>query len=124
MPRAVRSRVLKLACVVLAGALAGCSEYSDYVDRRDTIALSGGNAIAADRVTETVDPWSPASANRNIAFAGTNMQRAVQRYRTGQVIAPVGTGTSATYGQSGGNNNGPSMQPDPTASPAPPPKSP
>ena len=35
-------------------ALAGCSE---YLDRRDTISLNGGNSVATNEVTQMVDPW-------------------------------------------------------------------
>ena len=48
--------------------LGGCSEY--YFDRRDTISLHSGEAMAANRVTQMIDPWPPASANRNIAYNG------------------------------------------------------
>ena len=82
------------ASAILMAALGGCSEYAD---RRDTIAMSSGNALAADKVAHIVDPWPPASGNRNIAANGAVMQSAVQRYRTGQVIPPNGTGTSGTY---------------------------
>ena len=51
----------------LFAVLGGCSE---YLDRRDTIAKSGGNAVATNIVTQMVDPWPPESANRNIAFNG------------------------------------------------------
>ena len=37
-----------------------------------------GDAMAANRVTHTIDPWSPASANRNIAFNGEKTQTAHQ----------------------------------------------
>ena len=37
--------------------LGGCSPYGEYLDRRDTIALSGGNAVATNAVTQMVDPW-------------------------------------------------------------------
>ena len=87
-------RLAALAAVL--AALAGCSE---YLDRRDTIALSAGNAIATDQVTQMVDPWPRDSANRDIAFNGAKMQSAVERYRTNRVIPPKGTGTSATYEQ-------------------------
>ena len=58
-------RALALAAVL--AALGGCSE---YLDRRDTIALSGGDAVATNKVTQMVDPWPRASADRNIAFNG------------------------------------------------------
>jgi hypothetical protein len=75
-------------------ALGGCSE---YLDRRDPIALSGGNAVATNVVTHMVDPWPRESANRNIAFNGAKIESAFERYRTNRVTAPRGIGTSSTY---------------------------
>ncbi len=37
-----------------------------------------------------VDPWPPASADKNIRFNGERMQQAVARYRTNKVIEPEG----------------------------------
>ncbi len=100
-PSSNAMRTLALAAVL--ATLAGCAE---YFDRRDTIAPSGGNAVATDQVTQMVDPWPRASANRNIAFDGNKMESAFERYRTNQVIPPKGTGTSATYQQAPqGQNN-------------------
>ena len=66
------SNVLRaLALAALVAALAGCSE---YLDRRDTISLGGGDAVATNRVAQMVDPWPRASANRNIAFNGEKME--------------------------------------------------
>ncbi len=72
-----------VALAALLAVLGGCSE---YLDRRDTIALSGGNAVATNVVTQMVDPWPRASANRNIAFNGPRMESAFERYRTNRVI--------------------------------------
>ena len=95
--------VRTLVLAALLTAVAGCSE---YIDRRDTIALSGGNAVATNVVTHMVDPWPRDSANRNIAFNGPKMQTAVERYRTNKVITPRGIGTSGAYGESqGGQSN-------------------
>jgi len=112
------ARALMLT-VALAG-LAGCSEYTD---RRDTIALSGGNATASDTVTQMVDPWPAYSSDKNIAFNGQKMQSAVQRYRNNQVMPPVGTGTGGSYAPSQSPSASPTPA-DPTAGPAPTPKSP
>jgi hypothetical protein len=103
------SRSNTKACAFLLGAavmLAGCSDI--YYDRRDTISPSAGDAIAVNRVTHMVDPWPRSSANRNIAFNGEVMQRAVERYRDGDVIPPVNNTTSAAYAriQQQRNNNG------------------
>lgn len=93
-----------LALAAFAATLAGCSE---YLDRRDTISVQGGNAVQTDKVVQMVDPWPRTSANRTIAYNGVVMQSAVERYRTGRVIPPNGTGTSATYQSAPQNNQTP-----------------
>jgi hypothetical protein len=69
--------------------LAGCSDPGLYFDRRDTIALSAGDAIEANKVAQVIDPWPASSGNTNIAFNGQRMQSAVERYRTNLVTPPV-----------------------------------
>jgi hypothetical protein len=81
----------------LCASLGGCSEY--YFDRRDSVSLHSGEAMAANRVTETIDPWSPASGNRDIAYNGEKAAVASERYRTGRVIPPANALTSSTYNQ-------------------------
>lgn len=93
-PCSNRVRVLVLS-VGLAGLLAGCA---DYLARRDTITLDGGDALASNQVTQMVDPWPLVSADKNIKFNGERMQRAVERYRTNRVIPPSASGTSSAYG--------------------------
>lgn len=85
-------RTLALATVL--AILGGCSE---YLDRRDTIAKSGGNAVATNVVTHMVDPWPRESANRNIAFNGARIESAFERYRSNRVTPPRGIGTSGAY---------------------------
>jgi hypothetical protein len=77
--------------------LGGCSEY--YFDRRDGVSLHSGESMAANRVTQMIDPWSPASGRRNIAYNGEKAAVASERYRTGRVIAPANMLTSSTYNQ-------------------------
>jgi hypothetical protein len=60
-----------------------------YWDRRQTISLGSGDAIATNKVTQMVDPWPAASANNNIAFNGQLMQSAQDRYNRGKVFTPV-----------------------------------
>ena len=113
------------AITALLGAmLGGCSEY--YFDRRDTVSLHSGESMAANRVTQMIDPWPAASGQRNIAYNGEKAATASERYRTGRVIPPVNaTTSSAAYTQaqqqaqstannqassapsSGGNSNSP-----------------
>lgn len=102
-----------VAVPLLAGMmLAGCA---DYVVRRETVSLNGGDAIATNRATQMVDPWSRASADNVIAFNGEKMQSAIERYRRNKVIQPRGLGATTT-----GNTS----SPDPAANPAPAPSVP
>jgi hypothetical protein len=89
------TKVLRtLALALLLSAVTGCSE---YLDRRDTIALGAGDAIASDAVTEMVDPWPRVAAQRNIGFNGDRMESAVQRYKTNRSYPPSNSGTSTSY---------------------------
>jgi hypothetical protein len=80
------------AAVTLGVVLAGCSDI--YYDRRDTIALSGGDAVAANAVEQMIDPWPPNAGNTNIAANGQKMQSAIERYRTDKVVQPINPTTS------------------------------
>ena len=75
------------AAVALGMLLGACSDL--YWDRRETIALGADDAVAANLVTEMVDPWPPHSNNKNIAFNGERMQTAVECYRTNKVTPPA-----------------------------------
>jgi hypothetical protein len=95
----LRSAIKPVASAVLVGVtLAGCSDL--YFNRRDTISLVSGEAMAANRVTHMIDPWPAHAANRNIAYNGEKAAVAAERYRTGRVIPPVNaTTSSAAYSQ-------------------------
>jgi hypothetical protein len=82
-----------IAGLAFGASLGGCSDI--YYARRDTIALSAGDAIAANEAEQMVDPWPANSGNKNIAFNGEKMQSAVERYRTNHVIPPVNATTSS-----------------------------
>ena len=92
MPRSDKMRIIAGA-VLLASILAGCSDI--YYDRRETVSFAAGDALASAQAVHTVDPWPPASANRNVPGYGPRVAGAIERYRTGQIIQPKGTGTSS-----------------------------
>ena len=77
------------AGALLAITLAGCADPGLYLDRRDSIALGAGDAVAADAALQTIDPWPSQSMNTRIAENGQRMQSAVERYRTNKVTQPV-----------------------------------
>ena len=76
-----------VATAAIGSMLGGCSDL--YTDRRDTISLSGGDAMAANQITQMNDPWPAHSGKTNVAFDGQRMQSAVERYRTNNVTQPV-----------------------------------
>ncbi len=76
------ARILALALSLAAG-LAGCTEYTDsYLGRRDTLALSAGNAMRANAAIHTIDPWPAASQNTALTYDGQRAARVIERYRT------------------------------------------
>jgi hypothetical protein len=94
-----------VAGLALAAALAGCStnqsdqvlDPNGYLDRRDAISLTAGDAIASNIATQMVDPWPAYAGDRNIPYNGQRAQAAVERYRYNKVTPPRGTSASATY---------------------------
>ena len=81
-----------LALAALLATLAGCSE---YFERSNNVSLTGGNAVATNKVTQMVDPGRRQCQPR-YRLSGERMETAVDRYRAGRVIQPRGTGTSGT----------------------------
>jgi hypothetical protein len=95
--------------LLIAGLLAGCAEPDLYFDRRDSLSLHAGDAVASNIVAQTIDPWPRVAGNRDIAFNGDRMQAAGERYRTGKVITPQGLNTSSVKfeNSSGGGGGSP-----------------
>ena len=89
--------------------MTGCSE---YLDRRDTIALGAGDAVATDEMTQMVDPWPRVAAERNIGFNGERMESAVQRYKTNRTYPPSNSGTSTSYAPTPAAANAGAGRPD------------
>src|SRR5437660_12322982 len=82
--------ILALAATTLLGA---CTDM--YLDRRDTVSFAAGDAVAANKVTQMVDPWPLRAGDRNIAFDGERMAAAAERYRTNKVTPLATAGTSS-----------------------------
>ena len=87
--RLLRS-VAALACLVPAAA---CTHV--YAERSDSIAPYTGDAIAANKVAQIIDPWPALSADRNIPHDGQRMQRAAERYRNNRTTPLSATSTSS-----------------------------
>lgn len=76
-----------VAGIALGTTLGGCSDL--YSDRRDAVALSAGDAVAANEVAQIIDPWPAQSGNTNIATNGQRMQSSIEHYRTNTGVQPV-----------------------------------
>jgi len=108
---AISMKTFALA-VLAAGSLGACAKNDlydphGYLDRRDSIELSAGDANAHNIAVQMVDPWPRYAGNRNLAFNGQRMQAAVERYRNNQVIPPRGMSSSSVYSSPSNNNPGP-----------------
>lgn len=89
-------RALGAGIVLAAGlATAGCE---DYLDRRDTMTLGVGDAVAVNKATQTINRW-PASARKDRWQSdGERARAAVSRYRAGKVYPPNTLGSSGQDG--------------------------
>jgi hypothetical protein len=118
--RACRRGRWLAAAAMLAAMLSACSDI--YYDRRETISLGAGDAIASNTVAQMIDPWPVYVGNKDLAFNGERMQSAVECYRHNpRVIVPVNPNTTAVVQQLQQNAAGttcPPMQAVPAAPPA------
>jgi hypothetical protein len=98
-----------LFVALAAGALGGCAnapyDPHGYLDRRDSIELTAGDANARNIALQMIDPWPAYAGNKNFAYNGQRVQAAVQRYRNNEVTPPRGISASGVYGSGGNNNN-------------------
>lgn len=94
--------VLKASTLAL---LLTCGACSDNLARRDTIAFSAGNAIAANRAIQIIDPYPRRSFLRGQETDGVKASLAARRYLSPDAsspvtappsLAPAPSGTSAT----------------------------
>jgi hypothetical protein len=99
MPRSSKTASLRAAAAVVAlsTTLVACSDI--YLDRRETVALNADNAVATNRIVQTIDPWPAHASNNNIAYNGDKMRSAAERYRTGKIVEPQGLGTTSNWKQ-------------------------
>ena len=83
--------------VLLALSLSACAE---HLDRREFASPSLGDAVARNQAIHVIDPWPPGARDVRIVHDGARLQRAVERYRTGQVVEPKGPSTTGSGGTS------------------------
>ena len=84
---------------IVAGLLAGCTE---YLDRRDGITRASGDAPRLNARSHTIDPWPPAASNQYPPMSGERARKAIERYRTNKTYQPI-TPDTTKVGQSESN---------------------
>jgi hypothetical protein len=83
----LRIILLPMVCLMLSA----CSQYSNrYAERKDTIDLGAGDAVASNAAVQIPTPWPRYSNDTRIAMDGERIARAVARYREGEK-QPVAT---------------------------------
>lgn len=82
------------SAVVLSTLLVAACRDNQYLDRRDTIRLSAGDAPAHNRAVHTVDPWPVYSKDRNLPADGKRMMVGIKRYQENKSLEPVGANTT------------------------------
>src|SRR3712207_2200605 len=99
--------LLKMHAALGAGLLAlaacGCAfaDDYDYLDRRDTISSSAGNANASNFATQTIDPWPRYAKDTRSHLEGNRAAVAIKRYQQNKSIPPRGLSTTTISEQAG-----------------------
>ena len=104
----------------VAITLGGCQTYGNdegarYLQRKDTVTLSAGDASRANAVAQALHLWPPGVGDRRIPMQGTRAARAMDCYKqgTGQQLvtgqdgrAPGQTNVAVGGGGGGGSGGG------------------
>ncbi|MGF9759776.1 pilus assembly protein [Microvirga sp. 0TCS3.31] len=77
--------------VLVLAALGGCV---DYLERRDTITLSAGEAQDWNKVVHVADPWPAHAKNTHIPGDGQRTARVIGRYSVGSEPANGSPGSA------------------------------
>jgi hypothetical protein len=91
--RRIKLRGVTIAALAATTMLGACTDM--YLDRRETVSFGAGNASAANKAIQTIDPWPVYAAHQDIAYNGERAAAAAERYRTNTVTPPTGIGTSS-----------------------------
>lgn len=93
---ALTAAVLLLPALLLTGCRDGgyVNREGYYLNRRDTITYTAGDARAANAAIHTIDPWPGYSKDTRLAHDGTRIQLGMERYKQNKSIEPKGLTTS------------------------------
>jgi hypothetical protein len=81
-----------------------------YLGHGDGVTFGAGDAVATNKVTQTIDPWPAASRKTRIDMDGKRALIAVERYETNTSIPPRGLNGSSANGGSAAPPTAPAIQ--------------
>ncbi|MFO1148339.1 MAG: hypothetical protein U1E62_08180 [Alsobacter sp.] len=91
-----------LLALAMGLGLSGCNQ---YWERKDTVLVSSGDAVASNAAVQISDPWPAGSRNTTIPSNGARLQRVMQRYQSNATPATVpGPGTAGAQAGGGGTS--------------------
>ena len=100
-----RTRIAVLGAVLLLSIGAtGCTTEQDYEYRAhtDKVTLGAGDAVAANKAAQTINPWPAHAQNDNIEMDGKRAGIAIDRYQTNTSIKPKGLTADPAPSSGGG----------------------
>ncbi|ADP72586.1 hypothetical protein Rvan_3403 [Rhodomicrobium vannielii ATCC 17100] len=83
----------------MVAGLGGC--YESHYSRSDFITRQAGDAVAVNKASQTIDPWSKEAKDRTITQDGKRAAVAIERYDQNKSIEPKGLSTTTISGQAG-----------------------
>lgn len=90
------------AAIVLAGCTTyGNDEMSRYLQRKDTVTLSAGDASRTNAMAQTLHPWPPGVGDRNIPMQGTRAAAAMRSYNCDNAQTKTDTASIAATAPGG-----------------------
>jgi hypothetical protein len=95
----LRLKATAAGLLLSAGALlAACTsdQTHEYLAHTDRVTKGAGDAVAANKVMHTIDPWPRHSHKTQIDMDGKRAGLAAKRYETNTSINPKGLGSEPT----------------------------
>jgi uncharacterized membrane protein YgcG len=87
--------------IVIGATLGACSNM--YYERKDSVTMSNGDSVEANRALQIADPWPKGSQNTNIPMDPVKAAQAMYKYRCGGSSA---TGPSSGFSVNSGGGSG------------------
>ena len=82
--------------VVTVLSLAACRD--EYLDRRQGVTLTAGDAMAVNARVQTINPWPPTAHKSRMKTDGEYLRQTIETYREGPPKKKPGQTQGATTG--------------------------